>query len=675
VRPSAFRQTLSVSLPAARRGVVSSRTPAADDPTADKASSTAASWRRLILRGPQLLTRAVLGLALALLAVAAALFVLRAAHNDRVFPAIHVADLAIGGMSREAAAGAVQNRASTVEATSVVFTFGDREWRAPLGELGVRVDDAAALATAYRLGREPTASERLRTVGGLIQADQWIALPVRVDPVGFERWFNIIDRELGEPPRDAALAIAGASVTVVPEVDGTIVDRALATERIIAGLDRLEAHTGPLPTIIQPAAVRAGDLEPLRADTAAALAQPVQVTYGAGRWTLPGSELGRFVAPRVDPAKSGPAAVSVGLDRPALATSLNERLAPEINQEARDAIVGWGGEGLVSLEWSVDGVALQADQLAVLVEQSLFGDHVPVQAPVTITPPTIDSNNLGDLGVVTLLGTGTSNYSGSADGRATNVQVGADRMNGTLVPPGGEYSFNHSVGVINEENGFVEAQVIDGEQIGQDIGGGICQVSTTVFRAAYLAGLPIGEWWPHRFRIGFYEYDGWAPGLDASILQPTEDPSTWADFTFANPSDSWLLVESWADGVNVVVNIYGADLGYSVESDGPTYGEKFQMLADKEVVDPELEPGTIKVSQVAKEGEEVSHSRRVYARDGSLLREASFYTKYYSSGNVWEVSPDMEGDSPADPDRPLPPVSEPLPLPDMEETETGSGSQ
>jgi len=666
----------AVPFPSLAAGPRSARRPAAST-TPRRADPWAAAGGRLAARAPKLLTRAVIGLALLLLVAAAALGLLRTAHEGRVYPAIHVADLALGGMPRAEAEAALQARAAAVEAAPVVFQHEGREWRSSLGELGVRVDAAAAFAAAYGLGREATALDRLRTTAGLIHDDEQIPLPVRFDRAALDRWYDAIDRELGLPPREARLAIDGARVAIAPEIDGTVVDRARATEAIVGGLHELRAFAGPLPTVAQPARIRAADLEPARARLAAALAKPVQVSFGEGVWSLPGADLARFVTQEVDPTKRGAEALTIGIDRPGLAAWLEERLAPEINREPKDAVVGWGGEGLDSVEWSVDGVELQAEPLAEAVERSLFGDHVPVEAPVEITPPAIDSNNLDKLGVVTLLGSGTSNYSGSTDGRAHNVEVGTWRMNGTLVPPGGEFSFNHSIGVINEANGFVEAQVIDGEQIGQDIGGGICQVSTTVFRAAYLAGLPIGEWHPHRFRIGFYELDGWAPGLDASILQPTEDPSTWADFTFTNPSpDSWLLVESWVANGQVVVNIYGADFGYTVESDGPTYGEKFQMLPDKEIVDDELETGQYKQTQAAKEGEELSHYRRVYDRDGNLVSEKNFYTKFWPSGNVWKVAPDMKGKSPADPDRPLPPISKPTPSPaEIEETEAGAEAQ
>ncbi len=138
--------------------------------------------------------------------------------------------------------------------------------------------------------------------------------------------------------------------------------------------------------------------------------------------------------------------------------------------------------------------------------------------------------------------------------------------------PGDTFSFNNAIGDITPEAGYVEASVVDGERIGKDVGGGICQVSTTVFRAAFLAGFPIGEWWPHLYRLAFYEYDGWTAGLDASILQsgPRED---WGDFTFHNTTDGYLLIEAYVDGQTDVVTIYGPETGWDVYVSDPWEGQ------------------------------------------------------------------------------------------------------
>jgi vancomycin resistance protein YoaR len=281
------------------------------------------------------------------------------------------------------------------------------------------------------------------------------------------------------------------------------------------------------------------------------------------------------------------------------------------------------------------------------VASSFLGDHQPVEIPVSVLQPEINGNNLDTLGITTKLGVGSSNFDGSDDARATNIEVGAGLLNGTLIPPHGEFSFNHAIGAISSDLGYVDAQVVDGEYVGRDVGGGICQVSTTVYRAALYSGVPITEWWPHRWRLGFYELDDWTLGLDASILQPEGDPFGGGDFKFMNPSDSWMLVESYVEWPRVYVVIYGPDLGYDVQISEPVMGESYDQIDATEIVDDELPPGTIKQSEWAAPGQDVTYYRTVYDRDGNVVLDDVWETHFYPRGDVYKVSPDMQGLSPA----------------------------
>src|SRR5215207_4412947 len=590
------------------------------------------------------------------LAIAVVLLTVRATHAERIFPAVTVADVPVGGMSIHQAASVLADRAEAIESSPITFRHGDQSWTATLRDVGVSIDEDEAVSRSVGYGREDSAFRRLRSVASLARSGEQLPMPISLGFQQLDRWFDEIDHSLGTPPRNASVEIQGSTVVIVPEVDGVVVDRDQARTEVESQLLNLTPIEAELPVSTKIATIRAADLEPARDLLLRAMSNPIQVSNAGGLWTLPATDLAQFIRQEVDQGENGATAIQLGLDREKLATWLDERLGAAIETEPVDAEVGWNGERLISVESSVDGAHLDGVKLAERVEGSFFSGGGTIEAPVTHVKPTIDSANLDKLGITSLLGSGQSNYSGSSDGRSTNVAVGASLLNGTLIPPWGEFSFNESIGWIDEDKGFVEAQVIDGEKIGKDVGGGICQVSTTVFRAAYLAGLPITEWWPHRFRIGFYEYDGWKPGLDASILQPTEDPATWADFKFENPSSHWMLIESWADGVNVVVNIYGADLGYDVESTGPTWGAKTQMLPPQEVVDDELDPGTVSLGQVAGIGEELSHYRVVRDRNGEVLWERSFYTKYFPRGDVWKVSPDMKGEAPIDRNAKLPPL-------------------
>lgn len=597
-------------------------------------------------RAHQFVRRTVLLLALSIFAVVIALLAVRVSASGAIYPGVNVAGNNLGGLSSEEARAVLQGQADHLESGTIRFNYGGTTWSPTLRALGASFNVAGAVDQAYGVGREPTALERLRATAGLAHADKQIQLGMTFDHAVLAKWFDTVDRDLGLPPHDAYLQVNGSSVSIVPEVDGTIVDRSAATTTILRSLDRLTPIDEPLPVVAKVAVVRSGDLAGSQQRLAAALSKPIRLSYGQGSWTLQASDLAPFIVQRVDPAKAGADAHSMSLDTDKLTSWLANRIAPDVDRDPVSAQVGWN-EGLVATTASVEGVRLRPADLAAAVQKSLFGDHQPIVLPVDVIEPEIDSSNLGALGVTTLLGRGDSNYAGSIDGRATNIEVGTALLNGTLVPPGGEFSFNHAIGVISEDQGFVEAQVIDGERIGRDIGGGICQVSTTAFRAAFMAGLPITERNPHRYRIPFYEADGWPPGLDASILQPEGDPFGGGDFRFANPSNSWMLVEAWTTGEQVVVNIYGADLGYTVKVSDPIFGKTIPIDPDLETVNDELDPGSWKQTEHAQEGIEVNFVRDVDDRDGNLIESQEFYTLFWSRGNVYQVSPDMLCKSPA----------------------------
>ncbi|MEA2583569.1 MAG: hypothetical protein QOF33_1654 [Thermomicrobiales bacterium] len=601
-------------------------------------------------RGRRLAMRAVLGAALLLLAVAGVLGAMRSVYADRIYPGVYVEQVAVGGRDLGAARALLQQRADSLERGTIAFSYKGKTWTPALSEVGVTIDLDRSLDRAYTVGREENARDRLFAMSGLLQRDQHFPLVVRFDQAVLNAWLDGVDEELGLPPHDASLTIEGAKVTVVPEVDGTIADRTQVQQIVYNVAQSLRSADGSLPVISRIAQVRAADLAPAKVQIEQMLARPVKLTFEKKSWTLEPATLGAFVTQTIDPTKRGAAALTIGVDEVEFARWLSQQIAADVNRDPVDAKVAWEAtnEALIATTPSSDGYKLKPRSLAGLVAQSLMGDHSPVEVPVAVIKPKVDSNNLGALGITTKIATGDSNYEGSNEGRATNIEVGAGLLNGTLIPPHGEFSFNHAIGVIEKSKGYVDAAVIDGERIGRDVGGGICQVSTTVFRAALKGGMPITEWWPHTYRLGFYEQDDWEPGFDASILQPEGDPFSGGDFRFQNPTDSWILVESYTENSRIYVILYGMDLDYVVNLTEPELSDPIPApKQDIEIVDKELPPGTVEQSELEQEGVEVSYDRTVSDRDGNVLLQDTWTTRFESRPDVWKVSPDMEGKSPA----------------------------
>jgi vancomycin resistance protein YoaR len=598
----------------------------------------------------RLLRGIAVGLALLLLVTAAALLTAEKHYDGRVYPQVMAGDIDLGGLTSGDARSALQAESEQHQAQIVTFSYGDQTWTPTLGVLGVSIDVERTLSAAYSVGREPTARTRLSNLARLLRSTRYVPLAVTVDQATLNAWFDSVDADLGLTPHDAFLRIEGAEVTIEPEVEGTVVDRAAVTAQVTQGAASLFIPDGRLPVTATVAKVRADDLVESQAFVANALSKPVKLRLGDKSWTLEPEQLAAFIAQSVDPLRHGADAFTVGVDEKQLSIWLNELLAGEINKDPVDAKVAWSTDkqGVIAIEESQDGAKIKPLTLARAVIGSFLGKHETVEVPVTVLKPTVDSKNLDALGIQTRLAVGDSSYVGSNGGRATNIEVGAKLLNGTLIPPKGEFSFNHAIGAIEESKGYVEASVISGERIGRDVGGGICQVSTTVFRAALVAGMPITEWWPHTYRLAFYEQDGWPPGYDASILQPDGDPFGGGDFKFQNPTDSWILVESYTESERVYVILYGAETGYTVTFTEPDISDPIPPPdQDIEIVDENLAPGTIEQSELEQPGVEVVFERTVTGKDNEVIIQDTWDTVFASRPDVWKVSPDMQGQSPA----------------------------
>ena len=155
---------------------------------------------------------------------------------------------------------------------------------------------------------------------------------------------------------------------------------------------------------------------------------------------------------------------------------------------------------------SIDGFeTAPAAVVAAIKEHAGTSDARQFDLPGQVITPTVSSKDLPALGIKELIGTGTSTFVGSTQERATNIRVAANLLNGAVVPPGGTFSFLNTMGGIDEAHGFVEGYVIAAERTTRGVGGGVCQVSTTAFRAAFWSGLEIDERNQHSYRVGWYE--------------------------------------------------------------------------------------------------------------------------------------------------------------------------
>ena len=285
------------------------------------------------------------------------------------------------------------------------------------------------------------------------------------------------------------------------------------------------------------------------------------------------------------------------------------------------------GNRVIEFRTGSSGKLVNEELLKGRILTAVFGgeDSLSVEIPVSILEPSVPRGEMTaeSLGIKSLLGRGISTYKGSIPGRKHNVALTATKIDGTLIPPGVIFSFNDTVGDINRETGFQEAYIImEGRTVLGD-GGGVCQDSTTLFRAALAAGLPVIERRAHAYRVGYYEQNS-PPGFDATVYSPT------TDFKFKNDTPAYILIQAKADNQASVltVELWGTNDGRTAKTTKPIITDQAAPPPDAYQDDPSLPVGTIKQVDWKAWGAKVKFDYHVERRE-EVLSHQTFSSNYH----------------------------------------------
>lgn len=264
-----------------------------------------------------------------------------------------------------------------------------------------------------------------------------------------------------------------------------------------------------------------------------------------------------------------------------------ESLAPHLNIEPINAQFKYDGNRAQIFRPSNRGRKLDTNQSLTLISSALIENKASASLVFETIEPDITLEKINDLGIETLLGRGESDYGKSPASRIHNIKIGMAKFNGVILKPGEEFSFNNLLGAIEEKEGYQAELVIKGGLLVKEYGGGLCQVSTTVFRAAILAGLPITERKPHSFPVQYYN----PQGFDSTIYPGV------VDLKFINDTSAHILIQTKVAGSKLTVEIYGSDDGRKIKMEGPVQYDQKSSGAMKAYFTRKIYKG----SQLAKE--------------------------------------------------------------------------
>jgi vancomycin resistance protein YoaR len=308
-------------------------------------------------------------------------------------------------------------------------------------------------------------------------------------------------------------------------------------------------------------------------------------------------------------------------------------LQKKTDVEPVNALFSFENNKVSAFTLAKDGQAVDVEKLKEQVYQELKNStrngrgRISITVPIKVVKPAITNENVNNLGIQELIGEGTSRFAGSIENRLFNIQLAANRLNGILIAPDEVFSFNKALGDVSKLTGYKQAYVIENGRTVLGDGGGVCQVSTTLFRAALAAGLPIVERSPHAYRVSYYEQDS-GPGIDAAVYIPS------VDLKFKNDTGKHILIQTYYDSANkqLTFDLYGASDGREVSIGEPVILSQSPAPEPRYQDDPELPKDQVKQVDFAAPGANVYFTRTV--KKG---REVVINDKFTSNYRPWQA--------------------------------------
>lgn len=569
-------------------------------------------------------------------------------YDGMIFPGISVWGVDLGGMKPEEAAQVLEGRFDYPQNATITFRDGETTWPVTAGELGVQFDAARTVQAAYEVGRNPNFLTSVRQQV-IAWRDGIVISPVIVyDQRAAEAIVSQIVSTINRPSLDATVEIQGVQAVTTPGQIGRQVDlepTLAALQGLITSLQsgEVEVFVTETPPRVLSAEDAAGTINTILSGD---LEVFIETPEGndPGPWTATRESLAEMIRIDLVEGGDGTSSYTVRLDEGQLNAFL-QPLAPVLEREAHDARFDFDPNtgGLTVLAASAEGRTLDVPATMQLINQkAAVGEHRVPLVFETVEPSVPDTATAEDLGITELIASSTTYFAGSSQERRANIQTAASRFDGVVVPPGGEFSFNEHLGDVSVETGFEQALIIFNGRTIEGVGGGVCQVSTTAFQAAFYAGFPINERWPHGYWVGYYD-SGEGKGMDATVYSPL------VDLRFTNDTPYYLLIETSTDlsSLTTSFRFYSTSDGRTVQKDGPYVDNVVPHGPALYEENASLSPGTMRQVDYAVDGFDSTVYRSVY-RDGELLYQDTFFSQYMPWQAVYQVAP---GEIPAGAER------------------------
>lgn len=532
---------------------------------------------------------------------------------NKIYPGVKVAGVSFSGLSKESANLRFNK---LYKPSKVELIFEDQKFEIPTESFALKYNSEDTLNQAFSIGRRGTLANSIQE--RVLTTTQGLNLPLSfiLDENLLDQSIGKLTKDINVPSATPSASIKNGGILVNSGKDGREVDVQRLKKELQLFFLSPQEKTLSVPVNIVAVQMSDDQVENYKKTAKLLIGKQLTLNFEDKTFVYKNSDLVNLLDFYTSNANRNKVDV------------LTESIAKDVNKSAEDARFAFENGKVVEFNPAIDGVEVNKQELAEKIIaltkdlQNQGSKELTIDIPTDKIKPQKSTSDVNNLGIKELIGRGKSSFRGSIPNRAYNIALATKRLNGILIKPGEEFSFNNALGDVSVYTGYQQAYVIkEGKTVLGD-GGGVCQVSTTFFRAALEAGLPITERHGHSYRVSYYEQDT-KPGIDATVYPP------YADLRIKNDTPSYILVQTKVnlEKSTLVFEFYGTSDGRKSEiSNFKTWGLKDPPPALYQD-DPTLPVGTTKQTEHAIKGIKTSFDYKV-VRSDEVLQDRVFYTNY-----------------------------------------------
>lgn len=547
-------------------------------------------------------------------------------YQNKALLNIHAAGVNFSGKSQVQVKEELKNIEQIHKDSKLTLVKDDKKYELGFENLGWAVDEDKMSQEILAYGHSGNLYSDIWTEFLSAFTNKNLVLDYSLNEKQVEDWLSTIDSEIGTAKKEANIQVRGGVAKVTDPQAGKTFDVLKVKGEI---MDRLSLNAKgeiKLELIDSNPQITAAEAETLKDKAVELTKEAIELDGPYGTAGISANDLGNLIELKrqitkksfLSKSELGPVYVSFSKDK---IKEILDKNSDKLNVAANDAKFAVDSGKVTVFQTSTTGKTIKMDESADLVVSELEkGLNKKIILPFETTEPSVSANQVSDIekyGIKELIGTATTDFGNSPQNRIHNIQTGIQALSGSLVKPGDEFSTIGKLGNIDAASGYLPELVIKGSETKPDFGGGLCQVSTTLFRATMNSGLKITERVNHSYRVSYYEPP---VGMDATIYSPQPD------FRFINNTSAYILIEGHVDGRKVTFDFYGTKDSRSVEITTPVMYDVTPPPADVYIDDPSLAPGDTKQVDHAHAGAKAYFYYRV--TNGGKTDETKFVSSY-----------------------------------------------